>query len=105
MRTAALPDDVDLEAEMAAAFGWDVPPTDEQMEADHVARMCEGEELLARFPGLLKRPDAYLIKQIADPLGFTDAADVTRACCVILERRLARVPRRRPRPARKTTLQ
>src|SRR5688572_22076621 len=62
-----IPDEVG--AEMAAAFGWDVPPTDEELEADYAARRCDEAELLAQYAGLQDRLDCELIELIASPLG------------------------------------
>lgn len=86
---AGLPDSPDLEREMAEAFGWDVPPTDEQAEADYAARQCDEAELLAKYPGLACRTDAELIELIADPLPFPDADEAAAAAAVLLERRWA----------------
>src|SRR5215204_3122311 len=89
VRAAALLDSPNLKMEMAAAFGWDEPPTDEQAEADYAAERCDEEELLAMYPGLRDRPDAELIEMIADPLPFGDADEAAAAAAIILARRLS----------------
>lgn len=87
-----LPDDV--AAEMAAAFGWDEPPTDDELEADYAARRCDEEELLARFPGLRDRSDQELITVVAYPPDGPDGDEMAAAAAIILERRLSGVDRR-----------
>ena len=87
----------EVAAEMAKAFGWDVPPTDEELEAQYAARRCDEEELLARFPGLYDKPDGELIALVAEPLPvFSDRDEVAAAAAIILQRRLDGVTRRRP---------
>lgn len=65
IRPAGLPDSPDLEREMSEAFGYDVPPTDEQMEDDYAARRCDEAELVAKFPGIKDKSDAELIEVVA----------------------------------------
>ena len=87
---AALPDSPDLEREMAEAFGWDVPPTEEQMDRDYAARRCDEAELLAAYPGLHDKPDVFLIDLIASPPALMgDADEVAAVAAILLERRLA----------------
>jgi hypothetical protein len=44
VRSSALPDDPTLEAEMAAAFGWDDQPTPEEMDALHAIETAPAPE-------------------------------------------------------------
>ena len=86
----ALPDSPDLEREMAEAFGWDVPPSEEEMDRDYAARRCDEAELLAAYPGLHDKPDAFLIDLIANPPALMgDADEVAAVAAILLERRLA----------------
>ena len=87
--SAALPDSPDLEREMAEAFGWDVPPTEEELEEQYAAAKCDEAELLAKYPGLRDQPDDFLISLIADPPALMEDADeATAAAAILLQRRI-----------------
>lgn len=84
----ALPDSPDLEREMAEAFGWDIDPTEAEMEQQYAAMKCDEADLLARHPGLSGATDQTLIDLIADPAGGEDSDELAAVAAILLERRL-----------------
>jgi hypothetical protein len=88
---AALPaDDVAFASE---AFGWDVVPTAEELETDHL-RQAEDDrrnedDLLSRYPGLANLDDAMLREIVGNPLTglMADADEAIEAANILLRRR------------------
>jgi hypothetical protein len=91
---------------MAAAFGWDEPPTDEQAEADYAAEQCAAAvaadpydfeaaaDLVAKFPGMGLMSDAELIEIVADPPTLMgDCDEVVAVAAILLEQRLTAAAR------------
>lgn len=82
----ALPDDV--EAEMAAAFGWDVEATNEETDAHYGATKCDAADLIARHPHLVAATDDQLIDLIGEPSDEPDADEKAAVAAILIAQRL-----------------